>query len=391
MGTHETGNELCSHARAGLPEPPKALRALFTHADVEFNGSRPWDIQVHSTDVYRRILRYGSLGLGESYMEGLWDSSQLDETLHRLIRAQLHFKPAGVERFQLLGSFFKNVLLNPQSGPRSFQVGKHHYALGNELFEAMLDPTMTYSCGYWREAGTLAEAQHAKLELICRKLELQPGETLLDIGCGWGGLAQYAAERFGVEVLGITICPEQQALARQRCKGLPVQIELMDYRDLEGHYDKVVSVGMIEHVGPKNYRRYFKIVNRLLDDNGLFLLQTIGTLFTSQTPDSWIDRYIFPGGKLPSAKQLTKAFEPSFLLIEDWHSFGQDYDRTLMAWWANFSAAWPRLKAQYGEEFFRMWKYYLHVCAGYFRARHGQLWQLVLAKPARQIEYRSIR
>jgi cyclopropane-fatty-acyl-phospholipid synthase len=366
------------------------LHELIGEAGIRFNGSNSWDIQVRDDELYRRIMTQGSLGFGEAYMDGLWECEQMDELFTRLLRHDINEQIRGWTKARLLFDFIRYRFFNLQSSKRAFQVGEHHYDTGNEVFEAMLDPTMSYSCGYWAHADTLEQAQRDKLDLICRKLQLQPGESLLDIGCGWGGLARFAAEHYGVEVTGITVSREQQALARERCHGLPVTIELMDYRDLNGTYDKVVSVGMFEHVGPKNYVPYFDTVRRLLKDDGLFLLHTIGDHCTCQHTDAWIDKYIFPNGSIPSARQLTEALEGRFL-IDDWHNFGQDYDRTLMAWWENFDAAWPELKAGYDERFYRMWKYYLMSCAGYFRSRQGQLWQLVLGKRERRAMYRSIR
>ena len=280
--------------------------------------------------------------------------------------------------------------MNLQSESRAYQVGEQHYDTGNDVFKAMLDPGMNYSCGYWENADSLEQAQLDKLDLICRKLELTPGEKLLEIGCGWGGLARHAAEHYGVEVTGVTVSREQQQLAQHYCAGLPVNIELMDYRQLDGQFDKIVSVGMFEHVGPKNYPAYFEAVYRLLKDDGLFLLHTIGNHQTNPILDPWIDRYIFPNGKLPSAEEVTPVLNGRFL-IEDWHNFGQDYDRTLMAWWENFDAAWPQLKGNYSKRFYRMWRYYLMSCAGFFRSRKGQLWQIVLSKRSRKQVYRSIR
>lgn len=372
------------------PAPPVLLRDLAALADVQFNGSRPWDIQVHHPSVYRRILSQGSLGFGESYMDGLWDSQCLDETISRLLSMRIEQHVNRRTGFRWLTLLLKNRLLNLQSRQRAFQVGERHYDIGNDIYCAMLDPTMSYSCGYWARADTLEQAQHDKLDLICRKLELRPGLRLLDIGSGWGGLARHAAEHYGVEVDGITVSREQLALAREYCSGLPVHFELKDYRDISGHYDRVVSVGMFEHVGIKNYASYFDAINRVLDDQGLFLLHTIGEQQESHATDPWIDKYIFPNGKLPSLNRLSGALQPHFVL-EDWHNFGQDYDRTLMAWWENFAHAWPRLKAGYDEGFYRMWKYYLHSCAGFFRSRQGQLWQLVLSKKGRRGCYRSLR
>jgi cyclopropane-fatty-acyl-phospholipid synthase len=375
----------------GAPEPPAVLAEVAAEADIRFNGDRPWDIRVHDPAVYRRILAQWSLGLGESYMDGLWDADRLDETFLRLVSARTDRKPKGRARARLAIEVLKSLLLNRQSRSRSFEVGERHYDIGNAVYEAMLDPTMSYSCGYWKDAETLAEAQVAKLDLICRKLELEPGQRVLDIGCGWGGLAEHASRNYGVEVLGITISREQQALARERCRDLPVRVELMDYRDVQGRFDRIVSVGMFEHVGPKNYAIYFDTARRVLDERGLFLLHTIGDRFTTKHTDPWIDRYIFPNGKLPSARQLARSLEGR-LIIEDWHNFGPDYDRTLMAWWENFDAAWPSLRGErYDERFYRMWKYYLLCSAGYFRSRQGQLWQLVLSKPTRPQVYRSVR
>jgi len=369
---------------------PRLLAELIGEAGIRFNGERPWDIEVRDEGLYRCIMSRGSLGFGEAYMDGLWECQQLDELFTRLLRHDINDRIRGWTKARLLFDFIRYRLLNLQSCKRAFQVGEQHYDTGNDVFEAMLDPTMSYSCGYWANADTLEQAQLAKLDLICRKLALQPGEQLLDIGCGWGGLARYAAEHYGVEVTGITVSREQQQLAQERCAGLPVTIRLMDYRKLQGRFDKVVSVGMFEHVGPKNYRHYFDTVERLLADEGLFLLHTIGDHTTCHQTDPWIDKYIFPNGKLPSARQLSRALEGRFL-IDDWHNFGQDYDKTLMAWWQRFDAAWPELEERYDERFYRMWRYYLMCCAGLFRSRQGQLWQLVLSKRARHGVYRSLR
>lgn len=370
--------------------PPAVLRELAAMAEVRFNGDDPWDIRVHDPAVYRRILTRGSLGFGEAYMDGQWDCERLDELFHRLLSIDVDRKMVGLARLRLVLESLRHRLLNLQSEARAFVVGEQHYDIGNDVFEAMLDSSMSYSCGYWARADNLEQAQRDKLDLICRKLELKPGEHLLEIGCGWGGLALHAATHYGVRVTGVTVSKEQRKLALERCEGLPVSIELMDYRAIEGRYDKAVSVGMFEHVGRKNYPAYFDTVHRVLKEDGLFLLHTIGSHTTSAHVDPWIDRYIFPNGKLPSALELAAYVEGDFL-IEDWHNFGPDYDRTLMAWWANFEAAWPRLSGKYDERFHRMWKYYLHCCAGFFRSRQGQLWQLVLSKRERPGVYRSVR
>lgn len=381
--------ELSDSVRRPTP-PPAVLKELLDGTGVRFNGDAPWDIQVRDPQTYRMILRKGSLGFGEAYMDGLWECEQMDQMFHRLLSVDMNEKVKSLNKLRVIAEVLHNLLLNPQSYRRAFQVGEHHYDTGNDIFEAMLDSSMSYSCGYWRGADNLEQAQYNKLDLICRKLELQPGERLLDIGCGWGGMAYHAARHYGVEVTGVTVSREQQKLARERCRGLPVEIALMDYRDLHGEYDKIVSVGMFEHVGPKNYSVYFDTASSLLKQDGLFLLHTIGDFVTSHGTDPWIEKYIFPNGKLPSARQLSAALESRFV-IEDWHNFGPDYDRTLMAWWNNFDRAWPELKPRYDERFYRMWKYYLMCCAGMFRARQGQLWQLVLGHRSRRWSYRSVR
>ena len=386
--THPTAHTFTHPAPHSTPPP--VLRALADAAHIRFNGDAPWDIQVHDPETYHRILSRGSRGFGEAYMDEMWDADRLDQLFHRLLRSDTDNSIHRVRRGRYLLAVLRQRLFNLQSVHRAFQVGEQHYDIGNDVFEAMLDSGMNYSCAYWPGAADLEQAQRNKLDLICRKLELQQGERLLDIGCGWGGMARYAAQQYGVEVTGITVSREQLALAQERCRGLPVTLQLLDYRELRGRFDKIVSIGMFEHVGAKNYPAYFDTISRLLDDDGLCLLHTIGFHRTTATSDPWMDRYIFPNGHLPSSRQLTDVLEGRFL-IEDWHNFGLDYDRTLMAWWDNFNRAWPRLKARYDRRFYRMWKYYLLSCAGMFRARQGQLWQLVLSKRRGGRRYRSVR
>ncbi|MCC6144187.1 MAG: cyclopropane fatty acyl phospholipid synthase [Candidatus Hydrogenedentes bacterium] len=344
-------------------------------AGVQINGPQPWDIQVHHPQTINRFLANGRLGVGEAYMDGWWDCDRLDEFVARVLRtgAMSHVSKQGLALAWLRAS-----IMNLQSRSRSFAVGERHYDLGNELFEAMLDSRMVYTCGYWAKARTLEEAQEHKLDLVCRKIGLQRGMRVLDIGCGWGSFARFAAERYGVEVLGVTVAREQADRGAELCAGLPVELRLQDYRDVDGEFDRVVSLGMFEHVGYKNYRRYMQCVRRVLKPEGMFLLHTIGSSRTKRTFDPWLEKYIFPNGMLPSIAQIGGAIEGLFVM-EDWHNFGADYDKTLMAWWRNFSDAWPRLRSRYGDRFFRMWRFYLLSCAGSFRARHNQLWQVVMA------------
>ncbi|GDX05961.1 cyclopropane fatty acyl phospholipid synthase [Buttiauxella sp. A111] len=350
---------------------------LLNQADIRFNGSRRWDIQVHNPDFYKRVLQEGSIGLGESYMEGWWDCAALDVFFEKILRAKLDEKMP--KNFRDLIRVAGMRLFNLQTRKRAWIVGKEHYDIGNDLFAKMLDPYMQYSCGYWKKATSLPQAQEAKLKMLCEKLQLQPGMRLLDIGCGWGGLAQYAAEHYNVHVTGVTISEEQQKMAQDRCTWLDVSIKLMDYRDLDTTFDRIVSVGMFEHVGPKNYDTYFEVVNRCLKPGGMFLLHTIGANKSDNNVDAWINKYIFPNGCLPSVKQIASASEPHFV-VEDWHNFGADYDLTLMEWHQRFNRFWPEIQNNYTESFKRMFNYYLMSCAGAFRARDIQLWQVLFSR-----------
>jgi len=351
------------------------VERLLSFADVKIDGDRPWDLQVHNEDLYARILAKGSLGLGESYMDGWWDCNRLDEFFNRILRAKLDER---VKPWSELFGILKAKLFNSQKLSRAFQIGQHHYDIGNNLYRHMLGERLIYSCGYWENASTLDQAQEAKLDLVCRKLDLQPGMHVLDIGCGWGGTAKFAAERYQVEVVGITVSEKQARLGKELCQGLPVEIRLQDYRALEGAFDRILSLGMFEHVGYKNYATFMRAVNSYLKDGGLFLLHTIGGYRSVTRNDPWIERYIFPNSMLPSARQICAAAEGLFI-IEDWHSFGADYDKTLMHWFRNFHNNWDTLKKEYDERFYRMWKYYLLSFAGSFRARINQLWQIVLS------------
>jgi len=371
-------------------DPAKLISDILSLADVRINGSRPWDIQVHDKRLYSKVLSGGSLALGESYMDGWWDVKAMDEFFFRIISSELHKKVKGLK--YLIKLVLKSKLINLQRRSRAHNIAKKHYDLGNDLYRLMLDKRMNYSCGYWKNAKNLDESQEAKLDLCCRKLMLKPGMNVLDIGCGWGGFAKYAAEKYKVKVTGITVSAEQAKLARELCKGLPVEIKLHDYRLLNQTFDRIISIGMIEHVGYKNYRTYMRIAEKCLKDDGLFLLHTIGSDKSSVSGEPWMDKYIFPDGMLPSPAYISKSIEGLFV-IEDWHNFGPDYDKTLMAWHDNFVKNWKRISAnkKYDERFYRMWRYYLLSCAGSFRARNNQLWQIVLSKKGVAGGYQSIR
>ena len=353
----------------------KKIEHLLSTTDVRINGDRPWDIQVYNEKLYPRILAEGSLGLGEAYMDGWWDSDKLDELICKILKANLDSKVN--PRMEWL-SYIKARILNLQKPSSCFTDCQHHYDIGNDLYQCMLDKLLIYSCAYWKNASSLDEAQENKLDLVCRKMFLRPGMRVLDIGCGWGGTANFIAKNYDVEVVGVTVSKKQAQFAEKFCQGLPVTIYLEDYRSINGVFDRIVSLGMIEHVGYKNYRTYMKVARRSLKEDGLFVLQSIGGNRSVKHTDPWIRRYIFPNSVLPSAKQLTDAIENVFVL-EDWHNFGSYYDKTLMHWFQNFHNNWHRLKDNYDERFYRMWKFYLLACAGTFRARVNQVWQIVLS------------
>ena len=353
------------------------FRELLARADITLNGNKPWDLKVRNDHALARVLREGSVGFGEAFMEGWFDCERIDELAHRAYQARLFEQ---VEVRQALIETLK-VRLNPfGSRGRSHEVGEFHYDTGNDLFELMLDPNMQYSCGYWKRATTLEQAQRDKLELICRKLDLRPGQRLLDIGCGWTGLARYAARNFGVHVVGITVSKEQAEYGRERNNGLPIEIRIVDYRELNEQFDRIVSVGMFEHVGRRYYADYFAAAARCLKPDGLFVLHTVGYQ-KEEAINPWYDKYIMPGVEFPTVANVANAAGDE-LAFENLHVWdGSHYDRTLMAWWDRFHASWDRLKGKrYDERFYRMWQLYLQGCAGGFRADRMRVWQFVFSK-----------
>jgi cyclopropane-fatty-acyl-phospholipid synthase len=353
------------------------LENLLSRAGVAINGPHPWDITVHDERFFARVLRAKNLGLGEAYMDGWWDCRRTDELMCRILRSRLDAPLKG--GLNDLPVLLPGLLFNFQSKARARIIAERHYDLGNDLFLAFLDPYNQYSCAYFEGTDDLNQAQQKKLDLICRKTALARTDRVLDIGCGWGGFAKYAAETYGCTVTAVNISSEQIRYAIEFCQGLPVRFLECDYREVEGRFDKIVSVGMFEHVGWKNYRAFMRVVHRCLNDNGIFLLHTIGGNESTRSCDPWITKYIFPNGMLPSIAQISRSVEGLFA-VEDWHNLGPHYDQTLMAWHANFRKAWPGLRARYGERFRRMWEYYLLSCAGAFRARSNQVWQIVLTK-----------
>jgi cyclopropane-fatty-acyl-phospholipid synthase len=350
------------------------ITGLLRKADININGDRPRDIRVHDPRFFYRVLTSGTLGFGESYMDGWWDCDALDEMCCRAIRARLdqHCTFSLPNLWALLSAF----LVNQQTRQRARKVGREHYDLSNEFFEAMLDPNMQYSCALFADGDDLAAAQLRKLDWICGRLRLRPGLRLLDIGCGWGGLARYAAQNYGCEVVGVTISREQFRYAQDWCRDLDVDIQLRDYREIiTGQFDRIVSVGMVEHVGHKNYRTYMRAARRLLTDDGIFLCNGIAANQSHLHADPWIKRYIFPNSVLPSLARLVRGAEGLFL-VDDIQNIGPNYDPTLLAWEENVRRAWPRFADRYGERFLRMWRFYLLSCAAAFRARSLQVFSI---------------
>ena len=363
------------------------IQRLLEKAQVQIDGAGPGDICVRNDGFYSRVLSEGSLGLGESYMDGWWDSEQLDEFFCKFHRVQLD--QAVVDKW-LIFNAVKAHLFNMQNKRLSRRVAHRHYDLDNDFYETMLGPSMQYTCAYWKRARNLEEAQEHKLELICQKLQLCKGERVLELGCGWGGFARYAAAKYGCSVTAYNISEQQVSYARRWCAGLPVDIIRDDYREAAGEFDKVAAIGLCEHVGYKNYRTLMEIAHRTLKPHGLFLLHTIGNNASVTTADPWFDKYIFPGGMLPSVAQLSAAMD-DLLVMEDWHNFGPDYDKTLMVWQENVDRHRDELKAMQDERFYRAWRYYLLSLAGSFRARKIHLWQIVMSKQGKLGGYESVR
>lgn len=356
------------------------VRELFELAGITIGGTQPADIRVHDPRFYERVIRDASIGFGESYMEEWWETDALDVTIDKIMRANLKQKITGSWRMRALT--LKAVMLNLQAKARSGASVEAHYDIGNDLYTRMLDPRMVYTCAYWKDAKTLTEAQEAKLDLVCRKAGLEPGMRVLDLGCGWGGFASWAAEKYGCTVLGVTLSKDQVSLGNQLWRHLPVELRLCDYRDVQGTFDRVVSIGMMEHVGPKNHRDMMRTIDRCLAADGVAVVHTIANNRSLRHGTPFIEKYIFPNAVAPSLAQIGRAVEGLFV-VEDLHNIGPDYDPTLMAWWDNFDRTYSEIADRYDRKFYLMWKFYLLAAAGASRSRDGQLYQFVLSKTGR--------
>ncbi len=354
------------------------VKSLFKTVDIQVGGNRSWDIHVHNDALYARLIRDRSLGLGEAYMDGWWDCDAIDQFTHRLLQVNAHRKPTPSSVFLSI----KSSILNLQKKSRARKVIDTHYDLSNELYFSFLDPYNQYTCSYFKNTDDLNVAQIQKMDLLCRKLKLTSQDSLLDIGCGWGGFAKFAAERYKCRVTGITLSHEQAEYAKILTKGLPVEIIEADYREYaqSGHrHSKVVVVGMLEHVGYKNYRTFFSAIDSVLKKNGLFVLHAIGSRKSRTYGEPWSHKYIFQNGMAPSVAQIGRASEHAFVL-EDMQNFGPYYEQTLLAWEKNFREHWHTLSPKYPERFYRMWRYYLLSFAGSFKARRLDLNQFVFSR-----------
>jgi len=354
----------------------KKYQNFLALVDIEINGERPWDLQIHNSKLFTKVMLNGSLGFGEAYMNEWFDCERLDIFFDKILSSGIYKDIGGIPR--VIGNI-KSKFRNLQSVPRAFQVAEHHYDIGNDLFSIMLDKTMMYTCGYWsKEVKTLEQSQIAKLDLVGRKLDLKKGMKVLDIGCGWGGAAKYFAKNYGVSVVGITISEEQASYAKKQCEDSEVEIRLVDYRKINEKFDAIYSIGMFEAVGYKNYKTFFKTVNKCLNKDGSFLLHTIGSDISTTHTDPWVEKYIFPNGMMPSPKQITKACE-GFFAIDDWHNLDKDYDKTIMCWYENFTKNYKLIKEKYDKRFYRMWTYWLLTSAASFRCRSNRLWQILFS------------
>ena len=344
------------------------------------NGAPRATLRLNARSAFGFMARNPQLNLGEAYMDQQWDV--VEGTLHdvlTILRVNLGTAVEGSRRWHPL----RALLSSWNTITASRRNVSHHYDLDEPLFRACLDKTMHYSCAYFRGRDmSLEEAQHAKCEHIAAKLDLRPGHRVLDIGCGWGSLAMHLAEHHGVSVTGVTLSAEQLRVAREsaRSRGLDDQVKLLlqDYREHEGIYDRIVSVGMFEHVGKPNIQRFFDTVHERLAANGVALLHTIASKLPPMPINPWIRRYIFPGGYIPALSDIASAVEHAGLVTTDIEVLRRHYALTLKEWNRRFQGKRARFADSKGEPFCRMWEFYLVICQTAFEV--GDLvvlqWQL---------------
>jgi cyclopropane-fatty-acyl-phospholipid synthase len=356
---------------------------------LQTNGEKT--IIIHNKSMFDKIAYNGALGFAESYMDGDWDTDNMELILYTLMLKEVEIEnQIKSQPMQAMYSFFSSIFsTSTNTSLNTIESSKdnisHHYDIGNDLYKIMLDKRMQYTCAYFhKENMSLEEAQLAKMELIAKKLDLKSGMSVVDIGCGFGGMAYHLASKYGVRVTGVTLSAEQQTFANNNFGHPNVKIILKDYRHLDstdgdnGMFDRVYSIGMFEHVGRKNYSEYYDKCYSILKPNGIMLLHTIGRTYSDKfVPNPFVEKYIFPGGELPRLKDLTGKFIDKWHL-EDMQNLGLSYAKTLRCWRNNIGN-WKDLD-RYSNRFRKMWNFYLLSFPVRFEARDICLWQLVYTK-----------
>jgi cyclopropane-fatty-acyl-phospholipid synthase len=344
-------------------------------------------VKLHNPTLYKTLFLKPEMAAGEAYMDGTLTIEK--GTLRDFITFFALNRGVGpkTKGLKILGRLLKKArtVLKKNTLQRSRQNVAHHYDLSNDLYALFLDSGMNYSCAYFRSPDdTLEIAQQNKLRHIAAKLRLEPGQTVLDIGCGWGGMAIYLAQNFDVQVLGVTLSVEQHRLAEERVKKLgvanKVRFELRDYRQVQGKFDRIVSIGMFEHVGTKFYSDYFGNISKLLTDDGVALIHSIGRRSGPGTAAAWLNKYIFPGGYSPALSETFAAIEKSGLWVTDTEIWRLHYAHTLSEWSKRFEANRDKAAAMLGERFCRMWEFYLVTSEVSFRHFKQMVFQIQLTK-----------
>ncbi|MBI1415837.1 MAG: methyltransferase domain-containing protein [Limimaricola sp.] len=352
----------------------------------------PITVEVHDPAILRRICLNPDMGVGEGYMNGdlTIDGDDLEGFIALAVKNSATTGPTWMQMPTVLGRKALRRFHQFNPAPRAQRNVAHHYDLSGELYSLFLDTDRQYSCAYFKTPeDSLEQAQAQKKAHIAGKLMLEPGMRVLDIGCGWGGMALTLARDFGAKVVGVTLSREQHGVATQRAKeaGLEGQVEfrLQDYRQVTETFDRIVSVGMFEHVGVPHYHEYFRHVRRLLTPEGVALIHTIGRTAPPSATSPWIDKYIFPGGYIPSMSEVLKVLEKEDLMPCDIEVWRLHYAETLKHWRNRFDANIDKVRALYDDRFCRMWRYYLIASEMTFRHDHQVVFQFQLARDQRSV------
>lgn len=344
-------------------------------------------IKIHNNSFYRKLISGPLMALGEGYMYEHFtiEKGDIKKLLELALLNQDNVRNFPTMRFIAVISRYRKLLLPHNLISASTKNVAHHYDISNEFFALFLDQDMQYSCAYFKDGNdNLEQAQIDKKDHIIKKLLLKPGMKVIDVGCGWGGMAISIAKAADVEVIGITLSKEQAALANQRAKdeGLQDRVKFIqqDYRETEGKFDRVVSVGIIEHVGLSNYDKYYSKLNDLLTDDGVALIHCIGAKKSLKAKNPWVEKYIFPGGYIPSLSEILPVIEQNKFWITDTEILRIHYAETLKHWMLRCEENKDKIIAMYDETFYRMWKFYLVGCEMGFRHDALMVMQTQLAK-----------